>query len=153
MQLAPRLMLFEMITSRPCEQTPLCRRLFVWGKRAWKGKGKWGGGGGDPVDKYLRALFRHLVIVLPIICQQDRSLSINFRAWVTPGKINGKWAVFCSVWKLSEMEREPHCRFCKKWLISGKRINTVPVFGVTRNKTLLVDSGQDSVVLAQAFES
>ena len=35
----------------------------------------------------------------------------------------------------------------------GKRINTVPVFGVSRNKTLLVDSGQDSVILAQAFES
>ena len=34
----------------------------------------------------------------------------------------------------------------------GKRINTVPVFGVSRNKTLLVDSGQDSVVLAQAFD-
>ena len=51
------------------------------------------------------------------------------------------------------MEREPHCRFCKKSLISGKRINTVPVFGVSRNKTLLVDSGQDSVVLARAFES
>ena len=50
------------------------------------------------------------------------------------------------------MEREPHCRFCKKSLISGKRINTVPVFGVSRNKTLLVDSGQDSVVLAQAFD-
>ena len=50
------------------------------------------------------------------------------------------------------MEREPHCRFCKKSLISGKRINTAPVFGVSRNKTLLVDSGQDSVVLAQAFE-
>ena len=51
------------------------------------------------------------------------------------------------------MEREPHCQFCKKSLISGKRINTVPVFGVSRNQTLLVDSGQDSVVLAQAFES
>ena len=48
---------------------------------------------------------------------------------------------------------EPYCRFCKKSLISGKRINTVPVFGVLRNQTLLVDSGQDSVVLAQAFES
>ena len=46
------------------------------------------------------------------------------------------------------MEREPHCRFCKKSLISA-----MPVFGVSRNKTLLVDSGQDSVVLAQAFES
>ena len=43
--------------------------------------------------------------------------------------------------------------FEKKLLISGKRINTVPVFGVSRNKTLLVDSGQDSVVLAKAFES
>ena len=82
-----------------------------------------------------------------------RSLSVNqFCAWATPGKMNGKWAVFCSVWKQSEMEREPHCRFCKKSLISGKRINTVPVFGVSRNKTLLVDSGQDSVVLAQAFD-
>ena len=63
-----------------------------------------------------------------------------------------------------EIEREPHCRFCKKSLISGmdslftihvsgKRINTVPVFGVSRNKTLLLDSGQDSVVLVQSFES
>ena len=52
-----------------------------------------------------------------------------------------------------EMEREPHCRFCKKSLISGKRVNTVPIFGVSRNKTLLVDSGQDCVVLAQSFES
>ena len=51
------------------------------------------------------------------------------------------------------MERELHCRVCKKSLISGKRINRVPVFGVSRNKTLLVDSGQDSVVLVQAFES
>ena len=51
------------------------------------------------------------------------------------------------------MEHAPHCRFCKKSLISGKRINTVPVFGVSRNKTLLVDGGQDSVVLAQSFES
>ena len=53
-----------------------------------------------------------------------RSLSVNqFRAWVTPGKINRKWVVFCSVWKQSEMEHEPHCWFCKKSLISGKRIN------------------------------
>ena len=41
--------------------------------------------------------------------------------------------------KQSEMDRKLNCRFCKKSLISGKRINTVPVFG--------------SVVLAQAFES
>ena len=61
--------------------------------------------------------------------------------------------MFCSVSKQSEIDREPNCRFCKKSLISGKRINTVLVFGVSRNKTLLVDSGQDSVVLAQAFES
>ena len=40
----------------------------------------------------------------------------------------------------------------QKSLISGKRINTVPVVGVSRNKTLLVDSGQHSVVLAQAFD-
>ena len=51
------------------------------------------------------------------------------------------------------MDCEPNCRFCKKSLISGERINTVPVFGVSRKKTLLVDSGQDSVALAQAFES
>ena len=51
------------------------------------------------------------------------------------------------------MESEPHYRFCKKSLISGKRINTLPVFGVSRNEILLVGSGQDSVVLAQAFES
>ena len=51
------------------------------------------------------------------------------------------------------MEHAPHCPFCKKSLISGKRINTVPVFGVSRNKTLLVEGGQDSVVLAQSFES
>ena len=40
-------------------------------------------------------------------------------------------------------------RLKTKW----NRINTVTVFGVSRNKTLLVDSGQDSVILAQAFES
>ena len=50
------------------------------------------------------------------------------------------------------MDREPNCRFCKKSLISGERINKVPVFGVSRKKTLLDDSGQDSVALAQAFE-
>ena len=83
-----------------------------------------------------------------------RSLSVNqFRAWVTPGKIKGKTSVFCFVSKQSEMDREPNCRFWKKSLISGKRINTVPVVGVSRNKTLLVDSGQDSVELAQAFDS
>ena len=50
------------------------------------------------------------------------------------------------------MDGEPNCRFFEKSLISGKRINVMPVFGVSRNKTLLVDSGQDSVVLVQAFE-
>ena len=61
--------------------------------------------------------------------------------------------MFCSVSEQSETDREPNCRFCKNSLIFGKRINTVLVFGVSRNKTLLVDSGQDGVVLAQAFES
>ena len=61
--------------------------------------------------------------------------------------------MFCSVSNQSEMDHEPNCRFSKKSLISGKRINSVPVFGVSRNKTFLVDSGQDSVVLAQAFDS
>ena len=51
------------------------------------------------------------------------------------------------------MERELHCQFCKKALTSGRRINMVLVFGVSRNKTLLVDSGQDSVLLAQTFVS
>ena len=54
------------------------------------------------------------------------------------------------------MDRElnsVNCRFCKKSLISGNIIKTVPVFGVSRNKTLLVDSGQDRLVVAQAFES
>ena len=51
------------------------------------------------------------------------------------------------------MEHEPPCRFCKTSLISGKRIITVPVFGVSRSKTLLFDSGQESVVPAQAFKS
>ena len=129
-------------------------RLSVWGKIATKGKGKVGGGGRE-------SAFRQTVeaAILPS-CNYSaehlslRSLTVNrFRAWVTPGKINGKWTLFCSVWKQSEMDREPNCRFCEKSLISGKRINTVPVFGVSRNKTLLVDSGQDSVVLAQAFES
>ena len=52
-----------------------------------------------------------------------RSLSVNqFRA--------------CSVWKQSEMGRQCNCPFWKKSLISGKRIlNTVPVLGVSRNKT------------------
>ena len=56
------------------------------------------------------------------------------------------------IYQYRRRNREPNCRFCKKSLISGKRINTVPVVGVSRNKTLLVDSGQDSVVLAQAFD-
>ena len=61
--------------------------------------------------------------------------------------------MFCSVWKQSEMKRKPHCQFRKTLLISGKRINMVPVFRISRNKTLLIDSGQDSIVLARAFES
>ena len=63
-------------------------RLSVWGKIARKGKGK---EGREPVDKHLRPLFRPLVIILPIICEPARSLSVNqFRARVTPLKINGK---------------------------------------------------------------
>ena len=127
-----------------CEQA-----LFLGKKIARKGKGR-----GE------RACRQTFEAAIPPSCNylaehlSVRSLSVNqFRAWVTPGKINGKTAVFCSVSKQSEMDHEPNCRFCKKSLISGKRINTVPVFGVSRNKTLLVDSGQDSVVLAQAFDS
>ena len=36
------------------------------------------------------------------------------------------------------MEREPHCRFCKKSLMPGKRINTVPVRLLPHAKMLLV---------------
>ena len=32
----------------------------------------------------------------------------------------------CSIWQQSEMEHEPHCWFCKKSLISGKRISNKP---------------------------
>ena len=99
-------------------------RLSVWGKIARKGRGK-GGGGGRACRQTFEA-----AINIPPSCNYPadhlsvRSLSVNqFRAWVTPGKINRKWAVFCSVWKQSEMEHEPYCRFCKKSLISGKRIN------------------------------
>ena len=133
-------------------------RLSVWGKNSDEREGKGGGGGGGGGRE--RA-FRQTVeaAILPSCNYRAEHLSLTsltvnrFRAWVTPGKINGKWTVFCSVWKQSEMDREPNCRFCEKSLISGERINVVPVFGVSRNKTLLVDSGQDSVVLAQAFES
>ena len=111
----------------------------------WEGKG--GDGRGGRGERACRQTFE---AAIPPSCNYgaDRlsvtSLSVNqCRAWVTPGKINGRSAVFCSVWKQSEMEREPYCRFCKKPLISGKRINRVPVFGVSRNKTLL----------AQVFES
>ena len=125
-------------------------RLSVWEKNSKEREGRGGGGAcrqtfEAAIPPSCNYLAEHLSV---------RSLSVNqFRAWVTPGKINGKTSVFCSVSKQSEMDREPNCRFCKKSLISGKRINTVPVVGVSRNKTLLVDSGQDSVVLAQAFES
>ena len=125
-------------------------RLSVWGKNGEERERKGG-------KRACRQTFE--VTILPS-CNYPadhlsvRSLSVTqFRTWVTPEKINEKWVVICSVWEQSQMEHEPHCRFCKKSLISGKRINTVPVFGVSRNKTLLVDSGQNSVVLVQAFES
>ena len=108
--------------------------------RNGKGKGGWGGGGGGG-ERACRQTFE---AAIPPSCNYGAnrlsvtSLSVNqCRAWVTPGKINGKSAVSCSVGEQSEMEREPYCRFCKKPLISGKRINRVPVFGVSRNKTLL----------------
>ena len=127
-----------------------CEQALCLGKKiARKGKGR-----GE------RACRHTFVAAIPPSCNylakhlSARSLSVNqFRAWVTPGKIKGKTSVFCFVSKQSEMDREPNCRFWKKSLISGKRINTVPVVGVSRNKTLLVGSGQDSVVLAQVFES
>ena len=109
-------------------------RLSVWGKTggkiARKGKGK---GRREPVDKHLRSV---------------RSLSVNqFRAWVTPGKINRKWVVFCSVWKQREMEHEPHCWFCKKSLISGKRIENKPFvllvrFGILTSRRANLECGR-----------
>ena len=129
------------------EREPV-NRLPVWGKKL---QGKWRerGSGGERACRQTFADWFEAAI--PPSCNylaehlSVRSLSVNqFRSWVTPGKINGKWTVFCSVSKQSEIDREPNCRFCKKSLIFGKRINTVPVFGVSRNKTLLVDSGQDS---------
>ena len=49
---------------------------------------------------------------------------------------------------------ELYCRFCKKSLNSGsKRVNSVPVFGVSKNKELLVLPGQDSVIVAKSLEN
>ena len=98
-----------------------CEQALCSGKKiATKGKGR----GGE------RACRQTFEAAIPLSCNYPadhlsvRSLSVNqFCTWVTPRKINRKWAVFCSVWKQSEMEHEPHCRFCKKSLISGKRIN------------------------------
>ena len=96
--------------------------LSVWGKIARKGKGKGGGG-----ERACRQTFEAAISPScnhPADHLSVRSLSVNqFCAWLTAGKINRKWAVFCSVWKQCEMEHEPHLRFCKKSLISGKRIN------------------------------
>ena len=113
-------------------------RLWTGSLFRKKNKEEREGKGGEPVDKHLRPLYCPLVITCQssvskiIICQSILHVS-NF-------------------WKQSEMERKSHFQFCKKWLISGKRIYTVPIFGVSRNNTLLIDSGQDSIVLAQAFE-
>ena len=140
-----RSMTDKAVVKWPTMQISTFLRLSVWGKNSDEREGK----GGQTVEAAILPSCNYPAEHLSLT-----SLTVNrFRAWVTPGKINGKWTVFCSVWKQSEMDREPNCRFCEKSLISGKRINTVPVFGVSRNKTLLVDSGQDSVVLAQAFES
>ena len=52
------------------------------------------------------------------------------------------------------MKFELHCRFCKKSLTCGsKRVNSVPVFGVSKNKELLVVPGEDSIIVAQALEN
>ena len=143
------------VVKWPTMQISTFLRFSVWGKNSDEREGKGGGGGGG--GRAFRQTVEAAILPsrnYPAEHLSLTSLTVNrFRAWVTPGKINGKWTVFCSVWKQSEMDREPNCRFCEKSLISGKRINMVPVFGVSRNKTLLVDSGQDSVVLAQAFES
>jgi len=43
-----------------------CEQALCLGKNSEEREGK---GGREPVDKHLRPLFRHLVIILPIICQ------------------------------------------------------------------------------------
>ena len=109
-----------------CSEFVACEQALCLEKKiAWKGKGKVG-------ERACRQTFE---AAIPPSCNYPadhlsvRSLSVNqFRAWVTPRKINRKWAVFCSVWKQSEMEHEPYCRFCKKSLISGKRIKRFCIF-------------------------
>ena len=81
-----------------------CEQALCLGKKiARKEKGK--GGGGE------RACRKTFEATLPPSCNylaehlSVKSLSVNqFHAWVTLGKINGKWAVFCSVSKQSEIE-------------------------------------------------
>ena len=52
------------------------------------------------------------------------------------------------------MKLELHCRFSKKSLTCGsKRVNSVLVFGVSKNKEPLVVPGQDSIIVAQALEN
>ena len=58
--------------------------------------------------------------------------------------------MFCSVWKQSEI------KWSASLIVDFAKSRWSPVrefFGISRNKTLLVDSGRSSVVLAQAFES
>ena len=131
------------------------RLSVLLGEKIAKGEEKGRGGG-----KRCRQTFE---AAIPPSCNYPadhlsvRSLSVNqffTRVSKLPGKLKMSGVLLCfALSENREMEREPHCPFCKKSLISGKRINTVPVFGVSRNKTLLLDSGQDSVVLAQSFES
>ena len=68
-------------------------------------KGKGSGGGRGKGERACRQTFE---AAIPPSCNYPadhlsvRSLSVSqFRAWVTPGKINGKWAVFCSICSLS----------------------------------------------------
>ena len=52
------------------------------------------------------------------------------------------------------MKFELHCRFCKKSLTCGsKRVKSVPVFSVSKNKELLVVPGEDSIIVAEALEN
>ena len=49
---------------------------------------------------------------------------------------------------------DPHCRFCIRLLtFTGKRVNLVPVFAVSKNKELLVVPGQESIILAPVLEN
>ena len=61
-----------------------CEQVLFWKKEKRKGKGE-----REPVDKHLRLLFHPFVIILPVIYQLGRYLSINFTREQLLGKLTG----------------------------------------------------------------